>query len=158
MSELYCTLKLENVNVIREKSLIESINAKDNNLLLEFSMPLCDIQEMFKYYVNRNVELIDNIDIYDCIDIDIENRDTDIYFTLNPSDDEEDMSDIKFIDRELKKHFGLSVLDCKLVNILRILLMDCKGYSIEEGMLIINIYYDNFKDTWLEEYLNKITE
>lgn len=155
---LYGTLKIEDVDIEENESLLQSINSKNNNLLLEFSFPLCDIRDMFKYYVNRKIEDIDDLDIYDCIDIEINKEDNEYIFDMNPSDDEEDQTDIKFIDCELKKIFGVSVLRSKLTNVLRLLLMDCKGYAIENDMLTINIYYDNFKHTWIKEYLEQINE
>lgn len=152
------TLKIEDVDIEADESLLQSINSRNNNLLLEFSMPLCDIADMFKYYVNRNIEDIEDLDIYDCINIEIEEEDNEYIFNMNPSDDEEDQTDIKFIDCELKKIFGVSVLNSKLINVLRMLLMDCKGYGIENGILTINIYYDNFKHTWIGEYLKQLSE
>lgn len=155
---LCCTLKIEDIDIEADESLLKSINSKNNNLLLEFSLSLCDITDMFKYYVNRNIEDIDDLDIYDCIDIEIKEENNEYIFDMNPSDDEEDQTDIKFIDCELRKIFGVSVLRSKLTNVLRMLLMDCKGYGIENGILTINIYYDNFKHTWIGEYLKQINE
>lgn len=154
MTNLFSSVILEDIDVKENEALLEMINAKNNNLQLEFSMDLCEIEDLFRYYINRFTEHIEDIDNYDCINIEIKNEDNKVTFTLNPSDDDEDLSDIKFLDKELKRYFGKSILNCDIKDILRILLMDCKSYSIEDNLLKINIYYDNYKETWIGEYLN----
>lgn len=154
MTNLFSSVILEDIDVKKNEALLEMINAKNNNLQLEFSMDLCEIEDLFRYYINRFTEHIEDIDNYDCINIEIKNEDNKVTFTLNPSDDDEDLSDIKFLDKELKRYFGKSILNCDIKDILRILLMDCKSYSIEDNLLKINIYYDNYKETWIGEYLN----
>ncbi len=154
MTNLFSSVILEDIDVKENEALLEMINAKNNNLQLEFSMDLCKIEDLFRYYINRFTEHIDDIDNYDCINIEIKNEDNKVTFTLNPSDDDEDLSDIKFLDKELKRYFGKSILNCDIKDILRILLMDCKSYSIEDNLLKINMYYDNYKETWIGEYLN----
>ena len=154
MTNLFSSVILEDIDVKENEALLEMINAKNNNLQLEFSMDLCEIEDLFRYYINRFTEHIEDIDNYDCINIEIKNEDNKVTFTLNPSDDDEDLSDIKFLDKELKRYFGKSILNCDIKDILRILLMDCKSYSIEDNLLKINMYYDNYKETWIGEYLN----
>ncbi len=154
MTNLFSSVILEDIDVKENEALLEMINAKNNNLQLEFSMDLCKIEDLFRYYINRFTEHIEDIDNYDCINIEIKNEDNKVTFTLNPSDDDEDLSDIKFLDKELKRYFGKSILNCDIKDILRILLMDCKSYSIEDNLLKINMYYDNYKETWIGEYLN----
>ena len=154
MTNLFSSVILEDIDVKENEALLEMINAKNNNLQLEFSMDLCKIEDLFRYYINRFTEHIEDIDNYDCINIEIKNEDNKVTFTLNPSDDDEDLSDIKFLDKELKRYFGKSILNCDIKDILRILLMDCKSYSIEDNLLKINIYYDNYKEAWIGEYLN----
>lgn len=156
MPRLYSLAKLENIDVKEDKALLETINSKTNNLQLEFCMQLCDIVDLFKYYINKNAEHIEDINNYDCIDIDIIKENNDILFTLNPSDDEEDISDIKFLDKEFKRYFGSSILKCDIKKVLRILLTDCKEYSIDNETLKLNMYYDNYKHTWLGEYLSNL--
>ena len=73
---------------------------------------------------------------------------------LDPCSSIHPSQQIKFLDKELKRYFGKSVLSCDIKDVLRILLIDCKSYSIENDILRINIYYDNFKETWIGEYLN----
>lgn len=154
MTNLFSSVILEDIDVKENEALLEMINAKNNNLQLEFSMDLCKIEDLFRYYINRFTEHIEDIDNYDCINIEIKNEDNKVTFTLNPSDDDEDLSDIKFLDKELKRYFGKSILNCDIKDVLRILLMDCKSYSIEDNLLKINMYYDNYKETWIGEYLN----
>lgn len=155
MSNLYSSAKLENIDVESNKALLEMINSKANNLQLEFCMQLCNIEDLFKYYVNKHAEHINDLDIYDCINIEIrENNFGKHIFTLNASDDEEDMSDILFLSKELRRHFGVSLLNCKLESVLNILLMDCVSYTIDDNIIKINIYYDNYKNTWIGEYFN----
>ena len=154
MANLFSSVVLENIDVKENEALLEMINAKNDNLQLEFSMDMCDIEDLFRYYINKFADHIEDIDNYDCINIEVKKENNDIIFTLNPSDDEEDSSDIKFLDKELKRYFGKSVLSCDIKDVLRILLIDCKSYSIENDILRINIYYDNFKETWIGEYLN----
>lgn len=156
MSNFYSSVKLENIDVNENKALLDMINAKTDNLQLEFCMSMCNIVDLFKYYINRNAEHIVDIDNYDCIDIEVIKEDDDILFTLNASDDEEDISDIKFLEKEFKRYFGVSILKCDINNILRILLTDCNKYSIEDDILKLNMYYENYKETWLGEYLNKL--
>ena len=154
MTNLFSSVILEDIDVKENEALLEMINAKNNNLQLEFSMDLCKIEDLFRYYINRFTEHIEDIDNYDCINIEIKNEDNKVTFTLNPSDDDEDLSDIKFLDKELKRYFGKSILNCDIKDVLRILLMDCKSYSIEDNLLKINMYYYNYKETWIGEYLN----
>lgn len=154
MTNLFSSVILENIDVNENKALLEMINAKNNNLQLEFCIQLCNIVDLFKYYISKNAEHIVDIDSYDCIDIEIIKDREDILFTLNASDDDEDISDIKFLDKELKRYFGKSILNCNIEDILRILLIDCKSYSIEGDILKLNIYYENFKETWIGEFLN----
>lgn len=155
MTNLFSSVILEDIDVKENEALLEMINAKNNNLQLEFSMELCEISKLFRYYISKFAEHIEDIDDYNCIDIEIKNDDNDnVIFTLNASDDEEDASDIKFLDKELKRYFGKSILNCDIKDILRILLIDCKSYSIEGDILKLNIYYENFKETWIGEYLN----
>ena len=154
MTNLFSSVILEDIDVKENEALLEMINAKNNNLQLEFSMGICDIEDLFRYYINKFADHIEDIDNYDCINIEIKKDDDSFSFTLNPSDDEEDLSDVKFLDKELKRYFGKSILNCDLKDVLRILLMDCKSYSIENDVLKINIYYENFKETWIGNYLN----
>lgn len=154
MTGLFGLVKIEDIDIQENKALLEIINARNNNLQLEFSMNLCDIEDLFKYYISRNSEHITDIESYDCIDIEIIKKDNDILFTLNASDDDEDISDIKFLEKEFKRLFGVSLLNCKLEHILNVILTDCKSYSIEGDILKLNIYYDNFKETWIGEFLN----
>lgn len=155
MTNLFSSVILEDIDVKENEALLEMINAKNNNLQLEFSMELCEISKLFRYYISEFAEHIKDIDDYNCIDIEIKNDENDnVIFTLNASDDEEDASDIKFLDKELKRYFGKSILNCDIKDILRILLIDCKSYSIEGDILKLNIYYENFKETWIGKYLN----
>ena len=155
MTNLFSSVILEDIDVKENEALLEMINAKNNNLQLEFSMELCEISKLFRYYISEFSEHIKDIDDYNCIDIEIKNDENDnVIFTLNASDDEEDASDIKFLDKELKRYFGKSILNCDIKDILRILLIDCKSYSIEGDILKLNIYYENFKETWIGKYLN----
>lgn len=149
-------LKIENIDVEQNKEFLEMIYEHNDDLELEFSLSLCEIAEMFKYYVNRKIELIGDMDQYDCIYPEFKNIDNDLYFTLNASDDDEDNSDINHIDRELKKHFGVSALHCKAEHILKILLMNCNDYYIDDNVIHLTIYYENYKETWIGPYLSSI--
>lgn len=154
MANLYGLAKLENIDIVENKALLEMINARNNNLQLEFNIHLHDIIDLFKYYIKNNSEYITDIDSYDCIDIEIIQDKEKILFTLNASDDDEDASDIRFLNKELKKLFGVSLLNCNIENILNVLLVDCKSYHIEDNILKLNIYYENFKETWIGDFLN----
>ena len=154
MANLYGLAKLENIDVVENKALLEMINARNNNLQLEFNIHLHDIIDLFKCYIKNNSEYITDIDSYDCIDIEIIQDKEKILFTLNASDDDEDASDIRFLNKELKKLFGVSLLNCNIENILNVLLVDCKSYHIEDNILKLNIYYENFKETWIGDFLN----
>lgn len=149
-------LKLDNVNIKDNKQLLDMIYSYNDELELEFSMNFCEIIEMFKYYVNRNIELLEDIEQYDCIYPQLKYIDNELMFTLNASDDEDDYSDIKHIDRELKRHFGVSLLNCKAEYVFNILLSYCSSYCIENGLIELDIYYENYKETWLGEYLANI--
>lgn len=154
MANLYGLAKLENIDIVENKALLEMINARNNNLQLEFNIHLHDIIDLFKCYIKNNSEYITDIDSYDCIDIEIIQDKEKILFTLNASDDDEDASDIRFLNKELKKLFGVSLLNCNIENILNVLLVDCKSYHIEDNILKLNIYYENFKETWIGDFLN----
>ena len=158
MTGLYGLVKLEDIDITENKALLEMINARNNNLQLEFCIQLCDIVDLFKYYISKNSEHIVDIDSYDCIDIEIIKDRDNILFTLNASDDDEDIYDIKFLEKELKRLFGVSLLNCKIEKVLNVLLTDCKSYSIEGDILKLNIYYENFKETWIGEFLNSQNE
>lgn len=149
-------LKIDNIDVEQNKDFLEMIYEHNDDLELEFSLSLCEITEMFKYYVNRKIELIGDIDQYDCVYPEFKYIDDELYFTLNASDDEEDASDINHLDRELKKHFGVSTLYCKAEHILKILLIYCSNYYIDDNMIHLNIYYENYKETWIGPYLSNI--
>lgn len=149
-------LKIEDIDVEESKELLEMIYDNNTDLELEFSLTLCEITKMFKYYVNRQIELIGNIDLYDCVYPEFKFIDNELYFTLNASDDEDDISDINHIDRELKRHFGISLLNCKAENIFKILFIYCNSYYIDEFFLHLNIYYENYKETWIGKYLSTI--
>ena len=149
-------LKISNVDIEKDKDFLDMIYSHNNDLELEFSLNLCEIVEMFKYYVNRNIEMIGNIDQYNCIYPEFKYIDNELLFTLNASDDEEDASDLKHIDRELKRHFGVSLLNCKAEDLFRILLTYCSDYCIENDIIYLDIYYENCKETWIGEYLSSI--
>lgn len=149
-------LKLNNINVEENRRLLDMIYSYNNELEIEFSLNFCEIIEMFKYYVNRNIELLGDIDQYDCIYPQLKYIDNELMFTLNASDDEEDYSDVKHIDKELKRHFGVSLLNCKAEHVFNILLSHCNDYCIENELIELNIYYENYKETWLGEYLADI--
>lgn len=149
-------LQISNIDIENNKDFLEMIYSYNNDLELEFSLSLCEITDMFKYYVNRNIEMIGDINQYDCIYPEFKYIDNELYFTLNASDDEDDASDIKHIDRELKRHFGMSLLNCKAENVFRMLLTYCSEYYIEDDIIYLNIYYENYKEAWVGEYLSNI--
>lgn len=146
-------LKLSNIDMRDNKELLDMIYSYDNDLELEFSFTLCEITELFKYYVNRYIEMIDDLDSYDCIYPEFKIIDNKLIFTLNASEDEDDDSDVRHIDRELKRHFGNSLLMCNAENIFRILLLDCCSYSLNDDIIEISMFYENYKETWLGCYL-----
>ena len=86
MTGLYGLVKLEDIDITENKALLEMINARNNNLQLEFCIQLCDIVDLFKYYISKNSEHIVDIDSYDCIDIEIIKDRDNILFTLNALD------------------------------------------------------------------------
>lgn len=149
-------LKISNINIEKNKDLLDMIYSYNDDLELEFSLSLCEIVQMFEYYVNRNIEMIGNINEYDCIYPEFKYIGEELMFTLNASDDEDDASDVEHIDRELKRHFGVSLLNCKAEHLFKILLIYCSDYYIEDNIINLDIYYENYKETWLGEYLKNI--
>lgn len=149
-------LKISNINIENNKNLLDMIYSHNDELELEFSLNLCEIAQMFEYYVSRNIEMLKDFNNYDCIYPQFKNIDNELIFTLNASDDEDDLSDIRHINKELKRHFGVSLLNCKAEQIFRILLSDCSNYCIDEDKIYLDIYYESYKETWLGEYLKNI--
>lgn len=146
-------LKISDIDIKENDELLEMIYNYNDNLELEFLLNLCEITDLFKYYVNRNIEMIGNLDNYDCVYPEFKFIDNELIFTLSPSDDEEDDSDIRHIDKEFKRHFGNSILKCKAENIFRILLIDCCSYVLNDDILELSMFYENYKETWLGKYL-----
>ena len=83
MTGLYGLVKLEDIDITENKALLEMINARNNNLQLEFNIHLHDIIDLFKCYIKNNSEYITDIDSYDCIEIEIIQDKEKILFTLN---------------------------------------------------------------------------
>lgn len=154
MNNVYGTAMLCDINIEDNKNLLELIANKNNNLQLEFCMKYCDIADLFKYYINKHIEHIENIDLYDCIYPEVIKDNNEYIFTLNADNDEENFSDINFLQKELKKHFGVSLLRCNVMDILRIILMNCT-YTIENDILKIKIYYETYKESWIGDYLKE---
>lgn len=151
MNNVYGTAMLCDINIEENKELLDLIAAKDDNLQLEFCMNLCQIVDLFKYYVSINIEHINDLENYDCIYPEIIKQDNEFIFTLNANDNDEYLSDIKFLNKEFKKHFGVSILTCNLIDILRIILMDF-NYVIENDILKIKVYYSTYKDNWIKDF------
>lgn len=154
MENVYGTAMLCDVNIESNKDLLDLIANKNNELQIEFCIQLCNITDLFKYYVDRHIEHISDIDVYDCIYPEILKDGNEFIFTLNADNDEENFSDINFLQKELKKHFGVSVLRCDLTDILRIILMG-STYTIENDILKLKIYYETYKESWIGDFLRR---
>lgn len=158
MNNLITTIVLDDVNLEDNLDLLQIISKVNDNVKLQFSFPVSDITDMFIYYVEHTAEHIKDIREYDCICPDIIDKygDGEYFFTLNSIDDEESQSDVEFLQNELKRQFGINLKnDCRLTDLFMVLLMDCCSYDIIDDILTIKIYYKNYKESWIKDYLEK---
>lgn len=153
---LKTSLIIEDINIIEDKEMINKISKLNSDAKIKISLNICEITEMFKYYVNRHIEDIGDINDYDCFDPETYNDENlETRFKLNDTSDDEDLSDIKAIKRELKKHFGITLTNCRVSEVLRILLIGSNYYNIECNILNIIFELENLENHWLKEYINK---
>lgn len=151
-------IKLNEIDIDNNLDLIEYINKKNDDLQLEFILTHEQLLELIIYYIKENIEYLKDIDKYECIYPQILKQSNEFIFILNESEiqDENDLTDINFIIKELKHHFGANLSKCKLNNILRLILMDCVSYDIIDNWIQINIYYENYKHSVIYNYFNSL--
>lgn len=159
MSNLTANILLENVNLEDNLDLLHIINKVNDDVKLQFNLPVESVVEMFICYVEHHADHIKDISNYSCICPEVycneDENSKQYFFTLNSIDDEDSESDIEFLLTELKRQFGINFKnDCSLYNLFRVLLMDCSDYDIINDELVIKMYYESYKASWIKEYLN----
>ena len=157
MRNYNATIMLEDIDLEQDKDLLQVINKVNDSVKLKFELQIEDIVDMFKFYIKENIENLYDFEEYDCIMTEIKKDNDEYYLTLNFIDDEDSQSDIDYLLRELKRHFGINFINnCALQDLFRILLMQCSDYDIIEDKLIIKIYYETYKISWLKQYFEYI--
>ena len=155
MNDLKATILLEDVYVDDYHDLLEIINKIDDNVKLQFKIPVANIVDLVKEYLKVYSDHLSNIDEYDCILPEVINkyRDGVYFFCLNSSDDDEDQSDVTFIKEELKRQFGANFnKDVPINEILKILLIGSE-YDIIDNILVVNMYYKTYNVSWLKDII-----
>lgn len=155
-NDLIATILLQDVYIEDYIHFLESINKIDDNISIRIKMPVDNIVDLIFEYLKHHTEFLSDLNEYDCITPNIYfDSDMEAYFALNSSDNEDDESDVIFIQKELKKQFGANFnKDVKLIEILKILLMGTK-YAIIGKELICDIYYENYKESWFKDIIGK---
>lgn len=160
MEHLIGTILLKNINICEYHDLLEIINKIDNNVMVQFKIPISKVAYLIKEYLRYHSDHLRNIDDYDCVFLEIIDTygDGNYYLRLNSSEDDEDSSDIEFIKEELKRQFGANFNnDVSVEKVLKILLMGSE-YDIisNDSTLVINMFYQTFNKNWIKNIINNI--
>lgn len=157
---LKTNIKLDDVDLYENIDLLQIISKVNDEVKVEFEMSIDEIVDMFNFYIKKTAEHIKDIENYNCICPEVYLSPTynnaEYYFTLNSIDDEDSQSDIEFLQKELKRQFGINFKkDCELKDLFRVLLMDCSDYDIIGDVLKISLYYETYKKSWLRDFLEQ---
>lgn len=155
---LKTTIKLDDVDLHEHVDLLQIISKVNDEVKVEFEIPIEEIVDMFNFYIKKTAEHIKDIENYKCICPEVIDKYDDgcYFFTLNSIDDEDSQSDIEFLYKELKRQFGINFKkDCELKDLFRVLLMDCSDYDIMGHVLKFSLYYETYKTSWLRDFLEQ---
>lgn len=150
---------LEDINVEDNKDLLKMINRVDDSVKIQLNFAIDTLIDMFNYYIEKEIEYIDTLDNYDVLPTIYKNEENnEYYFSLGAdTDDEDNTGDIKCLLDELKRQFGINFAnDCKLSNMLRVLLLDCVEYDIIGDVISMKIYYDTYRISWIRDFVNNV--
>lgn len=148
-------IDLDNLNSNENQSLLEVINKLNDNVKVRFNFDYEEILDMFYFYVKINNEHVQDIESYSCIDPEITlKEDGNIYFDLGFIDDEEDISDIKFLIAEFKQMFGINLKrQVRLKQLLQVMFMNCNECILQNNFVSVSYYYENYNNSWLKKYI-----